>query len=393
MNASRRQEFDIAPGEVYLNGAANSPLPRAARQAVDEAWILQATPSKIPFESMFTYADDIRERAARALGLPGHEISVTTSTTFGMMLLAQGLRWREGDRLLLGPDEFPSNVYPWLALEERGVRIETVGRPGYPLKVEELGKALDAPGRVRALSIAAVHYRTGDVHPLGELADALHARDAILVVDASQAAGAVAIDWRASGVDALAASGYKWLFGPYGTGILWVRSELRDTLANVNGNWLAVEGARDLTKLMVEQPRVFQRHGRLLDAGEVASYFSLSAFRAGLDLLVDVGVAGVEAHNRRLQDRAVEALNGAPLRLVTHLDAPRRSPMLMFEGLDGLDLRQLEADLTGRHIAVSLRAGRMRVSPGIWNDESDIVALADAIRAKSGRSSAPLSFE
>ena len=67
--------------------------------------------------------------------------------------------------------------------------------------------------------------------------------------------------------------------------------------------------------------------------------------------------------------------------------------MLMFEGLDGLDLHQLEADLTGRHIAVSLRAGRMRVSPGIWNDESDIAALADAIRAESGRSSAPLSFE
>ena len=65
---------------------------------------------------------------------------------------------------------------------------------------------------------------------------------------------------------------------------------------------------------------------------------SLSAFRAGLDLLVDVGVAAVEAHNRRLQDRAVEALDGAPLRLVTHLDAPSRSPMLMFEGLDGLDL-------------------------------------------------------
>ena len=85
----------------------------------------------------------------RSSACPDTEISVTTSTTFGMMLLAQGLRWREGDRLLLGPDEFPSNVYPWLALEERGVRIETVGRPGYPLTVEELGKAFDAGGRVR----------------------------------------------------------------------------------------------------------------------------------------------------------------------------------------------------------------------------------------------------
>jgi selenocysteine lyase/cysteine desulfurase len=381
MKGSRRLDFDIAPGEVYLNGAANSPLPRTARQAVEEAWALQATPSRIPFESMFSYADGIRERAGTALGLPEHEVSVTTSTTFGMMLLAQGLRCREGDRVLLGPDEFPSNAYPWFALEERGVRVETIGRAGHPLTVDEVANALDAGGRVRALSLAAVHYPTGDVHRLDELADVLHAREAILVVDASQAAGAVAIDWRASGVDAIAVSGYKWLLGPYGTGILWVRSEVRDSLANVNGNWLAVEGARNLTTLMIEYPRSYERHARIFDAGEVASYFSLSAFRAGLDLLLDVGVPSVEPLYRALQDRAVEALDGAPLLPVTNLRATHRSPMLMLEGRDGLDLTRLHAGLTARGIAVSLRAGRMRLSPGIWNDESDVDAFVDAVRA------------
>jgi cysteine desulfurase/selenocysteine lyase len=381
MKGSRRHDFDIAPGEVYLNGGANSPLPKAARQAVDEAWALQATPSRVPFEAFFSYADAIRERAGKALGLPADEIAVTTSTSFGIMLLAQGLRWRQGDRLLLGPDEFPSNAYPWFPLEERGVRIETIGRAGRPLTADDLVKALDAGGPVRALSVAAVHYPTGDVHPLDELAGVLHARGAILVVDASQAAGAVAVDWHASGVDAIAVSGYKWLFGPYGTGILWVRSDVRDGLANVNGNWLAVAGARDLTRLMIEYPRTYERHGRVFDAGEVASYFNLSAFRAGLDLLLDVGAASVETLHRALQDRAVEALAGAPLRPVTNLAATHRSPMLMFEGRDGLDLARLEADLSARHIAVSLRAGRMRLSPGIWNDASDIDAFVDAVRA------------
>jgi cysteine desulfurase / selenocysteine lyase len=380
MKASRREDFDVAPGDVYLNGAANSPLPRTARQAVEEAWTLQATPSLIPFETMFSYTDDIRERAGRALGLPADEVSVTTSTTFGMMLVAQGMRWRPGDRLLLGPDEFPSNAYPWFALEDRGVRIDVVGRPGHPLTADELVRALEGTGEVRALSLAAVHYPTGDVHPLGELADVLHARGALLIVDASQAAGAVAFDWRTSGVDAIAVSGYKWLLGPYGTGILWVRSDVRDSLANVNGNWLAVEGARDLTKLMIEYPRAYERHARVFDAGEVASYFSLSAFRAGLELLVDVGVGAIEPFQRALQDRAVAALAGSPLRPVTNLEAAVRSPMLMFEGTDGLDLSRLHADLAARHIAVSLRAGRIRLSPGIWNDDSDIDAFVDAVR-------------
>ncbi len=380
MNGSRRDDFEIAAGEVYLNGGAQSPLPRAARHALEEAWTLQATPSRIPFEAFFSYPDAIRERAGAALGLPADEIAVTTSTGFGMMLLAQGLRWRAGDRLLLGPDEFPSNAYPWFPLEERGVQIETIGRAGVPLTADTLLAALDAGGVVRALSVAAVHYPTGDVHPLHEFADVLHARGAILITDASQAAGAIALDWSTTGVDALVASSYKWLFGPYGTGILWVRSDVRDRMANVNGNWLAVEGSRDLTSLMSEYPRTYQRHGRVFDAGEVASYFNLSAFRAGLDLLLDVGVAPVERLHRALQDRAIDGLADGPLRPVTNLRASHRSPMLMLAGQEGVDLGLLQASLSERHIDVSLRAGRLRLSPGIWNDTADIDSFVDAVR-------------
>jgi selenocysteine lyase/cysteine desulfurase len=298
-----------------------------------------------------------------------------------MMLLAQGLRWRRGDRLLIGPDEFPSNVYPWLALEERGVQIEVVGQSGRPLDPDDLSAALGRGGPVRALALAAVHYPTGDLHPLAVLAGLLHAHEALLVVDASQAAGAVDLDWRASGVDALTVSGYKWLFGPYGTGLLWVRAAVRDALANVNGNWLAVEGAHDLTRLMREYPRGYARHGRMLDAGETASYFNLSALRAGLDVLLEVGVAAVEAHHRELQDRAVEALAGGALRAVTDLAAVQRSPMLMFEATGGLSLERLHQDLSARRITVSLRAGRLRLSPGIWNGPSDIDAFAAAVNA------------
>ena len=132
---------------------------------------------------------------------------------------------------------------------------------------------------------------------------------------------------------------------------------------------------------MTTYPRRYERHGRVFDAGEVASYFNLSAFRAGLDLLLDVGVPAVEALHRSLHDRAISGLAGLPLRPVTTVAAPRRSPMLMFEAVDGLDLTRLEADLAARHVCVSLRMGRLRLSPGIWNDESDMDAFVDAVRA------------
>jgi selenocysteine lyase/cysteine desulfurase len=381
MDGSRRADFEIARDEAYLNGGAISPLPRTARLAIDEAWDLQATPSRLPYEAFFEYPNLIRDRAGRTLGLPADEIAVTTSTSFGMMLLAQGLKWRDGDRVLLGPDEFPSNAYPWFALEARGVHVEAIGRPGQPATADDLLAALKTGGPVRALSIAAVHYPTGDVQPLAELADLLHAHDAMLVVDASQAAGAVAIDWRATGMDAMTVSGYKWLFGPYGTGIFWVAPHVRDQLLNVNGNWFAVEGARDLTRLMLEYPRRYERHGRMFDAGEVASYFNLSAFRTGLDLLLEVGVPAAERLHRALQDRAIEGLAGGPLHPVTNPAAPHRSPMLMLEPREGLDLAQLQASLVERRVSISLRAGRLRLSPGIWNDEADMDAFVAAVHA------------
>jgi cysteine desulfurase/selenocysteine lyase len=387
MTTPNRADFDIAPGETYLNGAAMAPMPRAGRRAVDEAYVLKASPHRVTVDLMFSYHDRVRERLGTALGLAASEWGVTTSTTFGITLLAQGIRWRAGDRLLLGPDEFPSNVYPWLPLEERGVTLDFIGRKGHPLAPDDLDRALDADGRVRALTVAAVHYLTGNLHPLPAFAERLHARGALLVVDASQAAGAIALDWSATGADAIVTSGYKWLFGPYGCGAIWVRPAVRETLVDANGNWTAFQYGADLSRIMDSYPppsRTPLPHGRRFDAGEAASFLNVAAFGAGLEYLTSIGVAAVEAHHRALQDRIVAALDGLPLAPRTDLAAPHRAPMVMVEARGGIDLERLCADLAARHVHVSLRSGRMRVSPGAWNDESDVAVFAEAVAQSVG---------
>lgn len=392
MTPPNRADFDIAPGETYLNGAAMAPMPRSARHAVEEACALKASPHRVTADLMFRHPDTVRERLGAAMGLPASEWGITTSTTFGITLLAQGIRWRAGDRLLLGPDEFPSNVYPWLPLEERGVTLDFIGRKGHPLTPEELERALEAGGRVRALTVAAAHYITGDVHPLPAFAELLHAQGALLVVDASQAAGAIALDWSASGADAIVTSGYKWLFGPFGSGAIWVRPAVRDTLLDANGNWTAFQFGPDLARIMDSYPpplRTPLPHGRRFDVGEAASFLNVAAFGAGLEYLNSIGVATVEAHHRALQDRIVTALDGLPLAPRTDLAAPHRGPMVMIEARDGLDLARLCSDLAARHVHVSLRSGRMRVSPGVWNDAADVEVFAEALVQSLGAAGKP----
>lgn len=378
---SHRDQFDLAAGVVYLNGAYCTPLPRSARAALAEAYALNAEPDRMLPDVFFEYPDAVRERVARVLRVPAAEVGVTTSTGFGALLLARGVRWRHGDRVLLGPDEFPSNVYPWLALAEEGIAVGSIGRPGRPLVVDELREEV-ARGGVRALSIAAVHYLTGDLHPLDEFARVLHAHGAHLFVDGTQAAGAVDLDWPALGADAVMASGYKWLFGPYGTGAIWARRALLEEMKNANGNWWATENARDFWRVL--EIRGFPLHARRLDSGETASFLNLGPFRAGLDFLLQVGVAAIEAHHRALQDRIVERVAEAGIRPVTLLRAPHRSPMLYFEASARLDLERLQAELGRRRVSVSERSGRIRVSPGWWNDEADANAFADAVTAACG---------
>jgi selenocysteine lyase/cysteine desulfurase len=376
---SHRDDFDLAPGEIYLNGAYSSPTPRAARERVAEAYALKAEPYRLLPEVYFEYTEAVRDFVARILGSSPADVGVTNSTSFGAFLLARSLRWRHGARFLLGPDEFPSNVYPWLALSEEGVHVETIGRHGHALTVEELEREI-AKGGVAALSVAAVHYLTGDLHPLGEFARLLHARGAYLFTDATQAVGAVDLEWQKLEIDAILTSGYKWLFGPYGTGAIGVARPLLEEMRNVNGNWWAMEDSRDFPRVL--EVRGFPMHARRLDSGETASFLNLGAWRAGLEYLLAHGVAGMEAHHRAMQDALVQKTQSHGLKALTRLDAKHRSPMLYFE-LSASLAEPLQTELAARHIAVSLRSGRLRVSPGWWTGESDLDTFAAALEQAS----------
>jgi selenocysteine lyase/cysteine desulfurase len=385
MHRPTRDDFELPDDVVYLNGSYLSPLPRAARAALEEGYRMKQWPFTVPPDTQLRRPDLVRERLAPLMDVPADEISVTTSTHYGVMLIAQGIRWRAGDRVLIGPDEYPTSVYPWLALEERGVRAEFVGTPGRPLAADQLEAALAHGGPVRALCIGALHYATGTLHPLSELAARLAPHGAHLIVDGAQAVGAIALDWDATGADAVLLSGYKWVYGPFGIGAMWVRPALRDRMANVNANWLALEAAADFNHVMAHYPRDYRPHGRLFDVGQAGSYLNVAVLNAGLDYLAAVGVAEAEAHYRRLQDRLLASLEGVPLTPVTDLTAPHRGPMLFLAGADGVDVAKLVADLAERQVYVSLRGGRMRVSPGLWNDDDHVAAFARAVKDLLGR--------
>ncbi|MHC4932063.1 MAG: aminotransferase class V-fold PLP-dependent enzyme, partial [Planctomycetota bacterium] len=231
-----RECFPVTEKYAYLDSAAVAPLSVQARQAMRQLLNDQCRFGAVHYDQWFGTYDRCRAAAARLLGASADEIALVANTSAGISTVAQGLRARPGDNVVIPECEFPANVYPWMALE--GVEVRRVSKRGGRLLVRDVQACID--DRTRAVSVSFVDWLTGHRAPLKAIGAAGHRVGAILFVDAIQGLGALPLDVEKEGIDALAADGHKWICGPEGAGILYVRRNVRERIAPSRPSWLSV---------------------------------------------------------------------------------------------------------------------------------------------------------
>ena len=234
--ADLRALFPVTGKYAYLNTAAVGPLSTCARNAMRRLASDQCAHGAAHYAAWFAEYDRCRESAARLLGASPDEIALVANTSAGISTVAQGLRAGPGDNVVIPEAEFPANVYPWMALP--GVEVRRVPKRDGRILAEDVAAAAD--GRTAAVSVSFVDWLTGHRTDLRAVGEAAHAAGALFVVDAIQGLGALPLDVKACGVDALAADGHKWICGPEGAGILYVRREARERIAPTRPSWLSV---------------------------------------------------------------------------------------------------------------------------------------------------------
>ncbi|MFQ5695146.1 MAG: aminotransferase class V-fold PLP-dependent enzyme, partial [Terriglobia bacterium] len=202
---------------IYLDCANQGPFPRQAIRAVEEALALKKYPERITNQLYFDLPRQTRALLAQLIGARLGEMALTTGASDGINAVARGLRWNEGDEIILPLNEFPANYYPWKHLERRGVRVREV-QPGDGRFVTADDLLAAARERTRLVAASFVGYGDGNKIDIARLAAGCRARGILTAVDASQAVGALAFDVHELGCDFLVSCGYKWLLSPYGTG-------------------------------------------------------------------------------------------------------------------------------------------------------------------------------
>ncbi|HEY6100576.1 MAG TPA: aminotransferase class V-fold PLP-dependent enzyme, partial [Anaeromyxobacter sp.] len=350
-------------GTVYLDAASQGPIPIAAARAGREALALKERPWRITSATYVSVVAEARALVARLLGCREEAVALVTGAGQVVNAVARGLELGEGDEVVLPRHEFPSNDFPWRWLARRGVVVRAVEPDDPSGAVSAARLASEIGPRTRVVAFAHVSYLHGGRIDPGPVVEAARRVDALTVVDGSQAAGALPFDFGASGVDVYAASGYKFLLGPYGSGIGLFSARALERVAVADVNWWAVQGAEDFNHLpaTVEMKPGAQRY----DAHEPASFNNLMPLAESLRLLLEATPGLVHAHARELCDRAASGLPPG-FSIASPVDAAQRSHILCLRAAAPAATAEAFDRLRAAKVVVALRGDRLRVSPHLY---------------------------
>jgi selenocysteine lyase/cysteine desulfurase len=368
----RRALFPVAANHVFLNHAAIAAPPRAVAGAV-AAFVAECSEhASLGYGRWLARLAKVRGLAASLLGAKAGEIAFIPNTSGGLAAVAEGMRWRHGDEVLVAVPDFPANVYPWMHLARRGVGVRRVER-GEGGRLSAAAVARELTPSTRLLAVSSVDYATGFAADLPALGALCRSHGVLLCVDAIQSLGALPLDVKRCGIHFLAAGGHKWLLGPVGTGLLFVDAAAADELEPPLVGWKSVIDEENFD-LHFE----LRRDAARFEPGtlNLAGIFGLGA---ALELLQEAGMEHVAGRVLALTGALAGGLRERGLEIVSPWGAGERSGILAFRPAG--EPEACFRHLGGRGVIVSLRRGCIRLSPHFYNDESDVAAFFRALDA------------
>jgi selenocysteine lyase/cysteine desulfurase len=310
-----------------------------------------------------------RELAATLLNAKADEIAFVGPTTLGIGYVANGLRWRKGDNILIYHDDFPSNVYQWMSLAERGVEVRL-------LNVRELGKirSIDVQGQVdentKLVALGACHFISGWRINIPAIGKFLRQRGILFCLDGIQTLGA--FPTTVEHVDFLASDAHKWLLGPLAAGIFYVRKELHDVLKPSVIGWNNVRCPN-----YVAQEQIALRAGAHRYEAGSDNLLGLVGLNAAMELLLEVGIDNIAAELLRKRAWVVPAIQEKDFTVLQAAAPPENAGSIISFFRPGEDMTELHEKLSAANILTSLRTDRsgqnyIRLSPHFYNTDDEL---------------------
>ena len=367
----RQYEFPVARQKVFLAHAGVCPLPRRVADAMGQ-YLSQITGDDQEEALPASFFLETRALAARLLHAQAEEIALVGPTSLALSYIASGLSFNQGDNVLIYHDDYPANVYPWMALAEKGVQVRF-------LDVREIGliRLADVQRRVdeqtRLVALASCHFVSGHRIDLQGIGSFLAGCNIPFCVDGIQTLGA--FPTTVERVDFLAADAHKWLLGPCAAGILYVRRSWQERLRPPVYGWHNVR----CPNYVAQDRLVYPSDARRYEPGS-ANLVGLVGLRAAIELLLEIGIDNIAAELLRKRKWLVPALQAKGYRVLQPEAPPESASGIVTFHRPDADLPALHQKLSAANIITSLRADRsgnryIRLSPHFYNTDAELHRL------------------
>jgi selenocysteine lyase/cysteine desulfurase len=371
----RRNEFPVVRDKIFLAHAGVCPLPRRVAHMIADYATRGTTGDQ---ETMVVPGrlNDARKFASQLLHCQPDEVALVGPTSLALSFVAAGLNFRRGDNLLIYHDDYPSNVYPWIALGERGVEVR-------PLNTRGLGviRPQDVMGQVdentRLVALASCHFISGYRLEHETIGKFLRERGIWFCLDAIQTLGA--FPTTVEHVDFLAADAHKWLLGPCGAGVFYVRRELQDKLNPPVYGWHNVRNPN-----YVAQEQIVFRHGAVKYEAGTHNLLGVVGLIAAMELALNIGTDNIAAELLRKRAWLVAALQAKNFTVLNAEAKPGNASGILSFFQPGKDLAVLHKKLTDAGVITSLRTDRkgqnyIRLSPHFYNTDAELQRVLELV--------------
>lgn len=370
--AGIRDDFPVKQQFAYLNNASIGALSTKVVAAVNRFLVDVQDHGRLHYPEWCRYADTtIKAQVGALIGADSAELAFVKNTTEGILIVANGLDWRPGDNVIIADIEYPSNVYCWMNLARRGVTIKWVKARAGRILLEDIDAAIDA--RTRVVSLSAVQFSNGFRFDLERLGALCQSRRVLLNLDAIQWVGALALDLRRCHVDFLSFGGHKWLLAPIGTGIFYCRRDAMRHIHPPNVGYHSVDKSEDhMDYELVFRPNA----GRFEEA--LVNFPGIWGLEAAVQLHSVLGPSNEERYILDLNALAERGLEAKGYQIVSPRGEGEISGILSFRH-PAVPPERIAERLQAAKINLAIRGGNLRISPSVYNDETEIGRLLEAL--------------
>jgi selenocysteine lyase/cysteine desulfurase len=367
-----RSHFPVTARWAFFDHAGVCAPPDVCSNALVEWARDKAVNGATSYRPWADRVEETRRRAGQLLKTDPHDVCFVGSTTHGIGIVAEGYPWKAGDNVVTAAEEYASNLYAWMNLRDKGVEVRQVQSRNNRIHVADFRDAMDA--RTRVLAVSSVEYASGFRNDLPALGELCRQRGVFFFLDAIQSLGVFPLDVQQLPVDGLAADSHKWLLGPEGVGIAYIRREWVDRLHATGVGWSSVVNAGDFDHIDFRlKPHAGRWEGGTVNAG------AISGMGESLKLLLDVGIENVRARVLELTGYVCDRARSAGCEVFSSRTPGEESGIVSLL-TSGRDPRELWKRCRAAGVVVNVRGGRLRVSPHFYNTVEEIDRFLEAVR-------------